>query len=349
MSAQNSSASAAARPAAFIAGCAGIALGAEERAFFRDADPLGLILFARNCQEPGQIRALVAAFRDCVGREAPVLIDQEGGRVARLKPPQWRVAPAAARFAALAADDPESARAAVRLNARLIAADLCDLGITVDCAPVVDVPRPDADGIIGDRAYGSDPLTVAELAGAACEGFLEGGVLPVIKHIPGHGRARVDSHHALPVVEADEAALRAGDFSPFRALRGMPWGMTAHVVYTAFDADRPATTSPRVIAEVIRGWIGFDGFLVSDDLSMKALGGSFAERTALALDAGCDAVLHCNGDLGEMTAVANACRPLDDDAFRRFQSAEALRMPPQPLDREVAVALLDGWMRERNA
>jgi beta-N-acetylhexosaminidase len=236
-----------------IFGCEGATLSASERQFFRDVDPLGFILFARNCETPAQIKRLVAELRESVGRgDAPILIDQEGGRVARLKPPHFPAYPAAAKIAALGG---VRGRAAAWLAARLIADDLGQLGITVDCAPVLDVPVSGADPIIGDRAWGNEPRIVAENGLAVCDGLMAGGVLPVIKHIPGHGRATVDSHRALPVVETPRADLDSTDFAPFRALSGMPWAMTAHVLYTAIDPDRPATLSPRVIAEVIRAGI----------------------------------------------------------------------------------------------
>ncbi|MCZ6523195.1 MAG: beta-N-acetylhexosaminidase [Alphaproteobacteria bacterium] len=316
-----------AAPKAVIFGCAGTVLSADERRFLAAAEPLGFILFERNCAEPAQLRALVAALRDAVGRAgAPVLIDQEGGRVTRLKPPRWRARPAPARFAELARHDLAAALEAARLNARLMAHDLTALGIDVDCAPVADVVAPGAHDVIGDRALGSDPETVAALAGAVCEGLLEGGVLPVIKHLPGHGRARVDSHHALPVVEASRDELRGTDFVPFQALAHMPWAMTAHVVYSALDAARPATQSPRVINEVIRGEIGFAGVLASDDLSMAALTGSLAERARGALAAGCDLALHCSGELAEMVAIADAVGPLSAAAQeRRRRAAGAVR------------------------
>lgn len=317
-----------------IFGCAGPTLGADERAFFRDADPLGFILFKRNCDDPVQVRALVDSLRDSVGREdAPVLIDQEGGRVARLVPPCWPRYPAAAAIAALGG---ERAVEAAALGARLVADDLASLGITVDCAPVLDVPVPGADAIIGDRAYGDTPAQVARLGRAVCDGLLAGGVLPVVKHIPGHGRGTVDSHLALPVVEASRTDLESSDFAPFRALADMPWAMTAHVVYTAIDAERPATLSPRVIAEVIRRDIGFAGVLVSDDLSMGALGGSLARRTQDALAAGCDVVLHCNGDREEMAAVSGAAAPLRPAALKRVRAAESRRRDEQPFDRAAA-------------
>ena len=322
-------------PRAAIFGCAGPELSADERAFFRDADPAGFILFQRNCVDRGQIRRLVAELRDSVGRTgAPVLIDQEGGRVARLKPPEWPAYPAPAQLAALG----EKAEEAVRLGARLIAADLNELGIDVDCLPLLDIPVAGADPIIGDRAYGDEPAGVARLGRAVCEGLLAGGVLPVIKHIPGHGRGNVDSHLALPVVNAPREELERTDFAPFRALADMPWAMTAHIVYTAIDRERPATLSPVLIADVIRGWIGFDGVLVSDDLSMQALGGGFASRAAGAIAAGCDLVLHCNGRMAEMAEIAGAVEPVTVDAARRLASAAGRLRPPERFDREAAAA-----------
>ena len=314
------------RPRAVIFGCGGPVLTELERAFFAEADPLGFILFARNCENPDQVRALVAELLASVGRaDAPVLIDQEGGRVQRLKPPYWRDAPAAGVFAELAEDDLGRAEEAARLNARLIADDLSELGITVDCAPVLDVPQPGTDGIIGDRAVGSTPDLVALLGRAVCEGLMAGGELPMIKHIPGHGRAMVDSHQWLPIVDASRDQLNAFDFAPFRALSDMPWSMTAHVVYTAIDPDRPATTSPCVLDKIIRADIGFRGVLVSDDLSMQALTGSLGERAAAACAAGCDVVLHCNGDMAEMADIANNVGPLTNAAEERLGAAELQR------------------------
>ncbi|MEE8536293.1 MAG: glycoside hydrolase family 3 N-terminal domain-containing protein, partial [Kiloniellales bacterium] len=247
-------------PNAAIFGCEGPVLTSWEQDFFSRTRPLGFILFARNCESPDQVRTLVSALRGCLGRpDAPVLIDQEGGRVARLKPPHWRAAPAAGRFGALAARNREQACAAVATNARLLAAELSELGISVDCAPVLDLPAPGADGVIGDRALGRDPELIALLGRAFCEGLLQGGIMPVIKHVPGHGRAKVDSHRTAPIVEAAQAELERTDFEPFRALADAPWAMTAHVTFTAIDRENPATVSSRVIAEVIRGFIGFDG------------------------------------------------------------------------------------------
>lgn len=322
-------------PRAVVFGCGGPTLSPAERDFFAAANPLGFCLFARNCEEPAQLRDLVAALRASVGRaDAPILIDQEGGRVARLTPPHWRRIPAAARLAEL----PE-AEEAVRLAMRLTADDLAQLGITIDAAPVLDLPVPGADKVIGDRAYGAEPGRVAVLGRAACEGLLAGGVLPIIKHIPGHGRATVDSHHDCPRVPAGRAELEATDFAPFRALATMPWAMTAHVVYTSIDPDRPATLSPRVVGEVIRGAIGFDGVLVSDDLSMGALGGGLGERAANAIAAGCDVALHCNGERAEMEAVAERTEALSEAAAKRVRRGEARRLAARcEFDRAAAEA-----------
>jgi len=324
-------------PRAIVLGCAGERLTAEERQLFADADPVGFVLFRRNCKDPAQVRALVAEMRDAVGRiDAPVLIDQEGGRVARLQPPHWRKYPAPARIGAL--PDPLSEEAA-RLGARLIADDLAALGIDVDALPVIDLPIAGADPVIGDRAYGGGPERVARLGRAACEGLLQGGVSPIIKHIPGHGRAQVDSHRDLPRVTASRKDLEAADFAPFRALADMPWAMTAHIVYTVIDTGMPATFSRPVIDDIIRKHIGFDGVLISDDLSMGALKGSLAERTRHSLAAGCDLALHCNGVFAEMEEVAGAASPMTAAAQARLAHAEALRKKSvQPFDRAAAEA-----------
>ena len=323
---------------ACILGCSGPELTAAERAFFAEARPWGFILFKRNIESPEQVRALTRALRASIEREdAPVLIDQEGGRVQRVGPPHWRRYPPGRAYGDLALNDPLQRREIARLGARLMAHDLLALGINVDCLPVLDVPEPGAHDVIGDRAYGEDVQTVVLVGRAAAEGLIAGGVLPVIKHIPGHGRATADSHLSLPVVEADLAELDARDFAPFRGLSDMPMAMTAHVIYAAVDARRPATTSRRVMREVIRGAIGFDGLVMSDDLSMKALSGDFARRTRDALAAGCDVVLHCNGDMAEMQAVAGACRPLAGKAKARAAAALA-RLPHavEPLDVDEA-------------
>lgn len=330
------------KPLAAIFGCSGPALTESERAFFHETNPLGLILFARNCETPDQIRALIVDFCETVGRgDAPALIDQEGGRVARLRPPHWRESPPAARFGRLAAKSPSRAVEAARLNARMIAAELHALGITIDCAPVLDVPQPGAHDIIGDRAPGRSADLAILIGRAIAEGLMDGGVLPVIKHIPGHGRANADSHEALPVVDATAEDLALEDFAPFRALRAMPWAMTAHVLYRALDKKNPATTSPAIVESIIRGHIGFDGVLVTDDLSMKALKGTPGERTRAALHAGCDVVLHCNGDMPEMQNVAENCEPLSAHAEDRVARAEALRGLPDELDMDGAMRRLD--------
>jgi beta-N-acetylhexosaminidase len=333
----------AAAPLPVIFGCAGVELSADEADFFRARNPLGFILFGRNVADPDQVRTLVEALRRSVGRsDAPVLIDQEGGRVARLRPPHWRAAPPAGRIGALVATRGlDAACEAARLNARLLAAELTELGIDLDCAPVVDVPVPQAHEIIGDRAYSSDAFIVGKVARAAAEGFLEGGVIPIIKHIPGHGRALADSHAELPVVEDRRAALEASDFAAFRCLADMPWAMTAHVLYTSIDPDRPGTTSRRVVADVIRSYIGFKGVLVSDDISMQALDGDLAERARASLDAGCDIVLHCTGDLAEMQAIAKNLPLLSKDAARRLSAANAMRAPAGPVDRVALLARLN--------
>ena len=322
-------------PKAFIAGCSGHALGPDERAFFRGADPWGLILFKRNVAERDQLRALTQDFRDCVGRaDAPVLVDQEGGRVQRMAPPGWAAYPPAGSIGAL---EPDLAEAAARLIGRLIAHDLDEVGVTVDCAPVLDVAEPGTHAVIGARAWSADPERVAALGRAFAEGLLAGGVAPVIKHMPGHGRARADSHRELPEVEAPLPALER-DFAPFKALADLPMAMTAHVVFRAIDPVRPATASRVVVDEIMRGAIGFDGLLMSDDLSMKALSGPFEARAAAIFDAGLDIALHCNGDLEEARAVASVAPPLEATSARRAAAALAAIHPPEPLDLDRARA-----------
>ncbi len=318
------------RPRAAIFGCAGSRLSDEERAFFATTRPFGFILFARNIETPAQVRALVADLRATVEhRDAPVLIDQEGGRVQRLGPPHWRAIPPARRFGALFAADERAGEEATEINARLIAAELREVGINVDCLPVLDVPVRGAHDIIGDRAFAEDASVVARLGAAVCRALRHGGVMPIIKHIPGHGRARSDSHLELPVVDAPLSELRSWDFAPFRAVSerlnggAQCWAMSAHVVYKALDAQRPATVSPAVIETIIRGEIGFDGPLISDDLSMKALSGGMRERTEASLAAGCDLVLHCNGKMDEMREIAAACPALSDAADARLAKASA--------------------------
>jgi beta-N-acetylhexosaminidase len=318
---------------AFIAGCSGPVLTAEEEAFFRAAAPWGFIVFKRNIETPAQLTALTAALRETVGRDAPILIDQEGGRVQRMGPPHWPVYPPGRAYGRLAGNDPLYHREIARLGARLMAHDLRAVGINVDCVPVLDVPIAGAHDVIGDRAYGRDPETVALLGRAAAEGLIAGGVLPVIKHIPGHGRAAADSHHDLPVVHAPRAELERQDFVPFRHLADMPLAMTSHVVYTALDPEHPATTSASVMRDVIRGHIGYDGLVMSDDISMNALSGSLAERTRAAFAAGCDMALHCNGRLDEMEAVASDTPELAGEAARRAAAALArIAHEPEPLN-----------------
>ncbi|WP_313103313.1 beta-N-acetylhexosaminidase [Brevundimonas sp.] len=332
---------------AAIYGCSGHRLTAEERAFFAEVRPWGFILFRRNVDSPEQVKALVEDLRDSVGRaDAPVLIDQEGGRVQRLGPPHWPKYPPGSAYLK-AVNDPMAARELVRLGARLIAHDLRELGITVDCVPVLDVPVPGAHDIIGDRAYAHDPATVTQLGRAAAEGLLAGGVLPIIKHIPGHGRAFADSHHDLPVVETDLATLDAWDFAPFKALSDMPMAMTAHVVFTAVDAKRPATTSKKGI-RLMREHLGFSGLIMSDDLSMQALSGTLAERAEQSLKAGCDVILHCNGDLGEMRQVAEGTGKLKGEARRRAEAAlNRIVHTPEPLDVAEARARLEAVLSGR--
>ena len=329
-------------PKAFICGCSGLTLTPEERSFLRLTDPWGLILFKRNVDDRDQIRALTQSFRECVGRaDAPVLIDQEGGRVQRMGPPHWRAyAAAAAIEAGLPASDAE---AAAHLSARLIAGDLLEVGITVDCGPVLDVADTETHAAIGSRAYSQRPERVAAMGRAFATGLLAGGVLPVIKHMPGHGRARSDSHHELPVVLVAREQLKR-DFAPFAALRDLPMAMTAHVVYTAIDADRPATTSPVVVRDVMRGEIGYDGLIMSDDISMKALRGPYEKRATAIFEAGLDLALHCNGDLDEARAVSSATPELTGDALRRARAALAARRPPHRLDRREAEANFAAFM-----
>lgn len=332
---------------AFISGCAGLELTLEERAFFAAERPWGFILFKRNVDTPAQVANLVASLRDAVGRaDAPVLIDQEGGRVQRLAAPWWPAYPRGADYGRLAERNLLKGLEATRLGMRLIADDLAALGIDVDCVPLLDVPVPGAHDVIGARAFGRDPAFVSALARAAADGVLAGGVLPVVKHMPGHGRAGVDSHLSLPVVEASLAELAEQDFPPFAALADLPMAMSAHVVYTAIDPDRPATTSPKVIAEIIRGRLGFDGALMTDDLSMQALGGDHHARARAALDAGCDLVLHCNGKLDEMRQVADACPALSGKSLERVGRVDGWRKPPEPLDRAAAEARFAELMAE---
>jgi beta-N-acetylhexosaminidase len=314
---------------AAIYSSSGPTLTIEERAFFRETQPFGFILFARNIADPEQVRALCAGMREAAGHDAPILIDQEGGRVQRLRPPHWPAHPPGRAYANPALSREQQCEAA-RLGGRLIAHELREVGIDVDCLPCLDVPVPGAHDVIGDRAYGEEPQVVIDLGRAAAQGLIDGGVLPVIKHIPGHGRAGVDSHLALPVVDASAENLAATDFAPFKALRDMPMAMTAHVVYTALDAGACATLSRRIISDIIRGEIGFDGLLMSDDVGMQALAGDFADRARGLFAAGCDLALHCSGDIGEMRAVAGETPVLAGQSLIRAEAALAMRKAPKP-------------------
>jgi beta-N-acetylhexosaminidase len=327
---------------AFIAGVSGLTLTAEERDFMRAERPWGFILFKRNIDSHRQVIALLKELRGSIeDPDAPVLIDQEGGRVQRFGPPHWPAYPPGAVFGTLYDTDRELGLRAAQLSARLIAADLIDLGVTVDCLPLADVPIAGADAVIGNRAYGTEPGKVAAIARAVTEGLEQGGVLPVLKHIPGHGRATADTHFRLPVVDTPRAELERTDFAAFQLLADLPMAMTAHVVFTALDPAQPATTSATIIQQVIRGSIGFQGLLMSDDVSMNALAGSIAERTRAIVSAGCDMVLHCNGKLDEMREVARETPELSGEALQRAKRALASRKAPRPLDRVAARAELD--------
>src|SRR6476660_3772371 len=330
---------------AFITGISGLELGAAEREFIRGTRPWGFILFKRNIEAPGQVSALVRELRECLGEaDAPVLIDQEGGRVARLGPPHWPVYPPGAAFGALYDRDPKLGFQAARLSSRLIAADLIDLGISVDCLPLADVPVAGADAVIGNRAYGTEPAKVAAIARAVTGGLEQGGVLPVLKHIPGHGRATADSHFRRPRVDTAREELERTDFAAFIPLADLPMAMTAHVVFSALDPAQPATTSATIVQQVIRGGIGFQGLLMSDDVSMNALAGSIAERTRAIVNAGCDMVLHGNGKLDEMQDVARETPELAGEALDRARRALASRRAPEPFDRQAARAELETLM-----
>jgi beta-N-acetylhexosaminidase len=330
---------------AFITGVSGPDLTSAEREFIRSERPWGFILFKRNIETPDQVAILVNELRETIDApEAPVLIDQEGGRVQRLGPPHWPVYPPGAFFGALYDLNPALGLSAARLGARLIAADLGDLGISVDCLPLADVPVAGADAVIGNRAYGTEPEKVAAIARAVTDGLEQGGILPVLKHIPGHGRATADSHFGLPKVDTSKKELERTDFAAFQPLADLPMAMTAHVVFSALDPAHPATTSATIIEQVIRGVIGFQGLLMSDDVSMNALSGSIAERTRAVFSAGCDVVLHCNGKLDEMRDVAAETPELSGKALDRARRALASRRAAQPFDRQAARAELDAMM-----
>lgn len=307
---------------AFTAGCLGLSLTADEIAFYRDERPWGFILFLRNIDNPGQVQDLCASMRNAVGNpDAPILIDQEGGRVQRFRPPHWAKYPPAGKLAEIYRTNPEKGERAVWLQSRLLAFDLLKLGVTINCLPVLDVLIPSAHDAIGDRSYGQDPKMVTKLGRAACDGLLAGGVMPVIKHMPGQGRSRLDSHLELPVVEATLAELEATDFVPFKALSDISMAMTAHIVYQDIDPNNPATTSSTLISQIIRKKIGFDGLLMSDDVSMNALSGDCGQRCKAVFGAGCDIVLHCNGKMDEMRLVAANSPELAGKALSRAKKA----------------------------
>lgn len=332
----------------FIIGCAGLALSDEETAFIRAEKPWGFILFARNCADRSQIQRLCHSLRVAADdAAAPIFIDQEGGRVRRLRPPLFPDYPAGCVYGTVYQHTSADGLRAAWIGGRLLAHDLAELGITGNCVPIVDVRQSYGDAIIGDRAYGDTPAAVAAIGRCMAEGTMAGGVLPVMKHIPGHGRARMDSHKALPVVDDPIETLRAVDFQPFGALHDLPLAMTAHIVYSCIDKGRPATTSPTVISAVIRKEIGFDGALMSDDLSMQALSGSIAERTSDALAAGCDLALHCNGDMSEMRQVADNSIALSGDAKRRSDAARMVLGSGQACDPVALRAELDELLSPR--
>lgn len=309
----------------FICGCRGLVLAEEEQAFFSQGDPWGFILFGRNIADLEQLCRLVDALRDTVGRNAPVLIDQEGGRVVRLGPPHWHSCPAARQFGRLAERDFQIGARALKMNIQLIAQDVAAAGMDAVCLPVLDIPLDDGHEVIGDRAYGTDVSLVSRLGKIAASTLLDRGLLPVAKHVPGHGRATLDSHDALPVVSASREELMARDFAPFCALADVPMMMTAHILYTALDESAPATFSSMVIRNVIREHIGFDGLLISDDVSMGALSGAIEERGRIALGAGCDMLLHCNADMREMETLAQVAPLLSGKSKHRADRALALR------------------------
>ena len=326
---------------AFISGCATTALTSAERDLFASERPCGLILFARNVDNPGQVQALVSDFKEAVGsKDVLILVDQEGGRVQRLRPPHWRAMPPARCFGDLYASNPEAAKRAAFAAARLMAAELYDLGINVDCTPCIDVPQDGAHDIIGDRAFSTDPDVVSVLGRAVMNGMLQGGVLPVIKHVPGHGRALADSHKALPHIDASKQDLEAVDFRPFHDLRDAPLAMTAHVLLPAYDDQRPATLSPAIMSKVIRDQMGLTGLVMTDDIGMKALSGSFADLTRSVIEAGCDVALHCSGKFAEMADVAGAAPELAGKALMRFDNALGYLQDPVPFDETEAIALV---------
>jgi beta-N-acetylhexosaminidase len=319
-------------PGAVIYGISGFELTSDEKSLFKEINPFGFILFSRNCDNPIQIIDLINDLRRVVDRpDAPVFIDQEGGPVHRLQPPHWHLSPAAKIFGAIYEDNKNTAYEAANLTGRLIAGQLSQLGITVNCAPVLDVAFSNTTSAIGSRSFGGNPSLIIDLANSFCEGMLSGGVLPVIKHMPGHGRATEDSHHKMPIVRATRNELRQVDFIPFQGLASMPLGMTAHVVYEKFDKKNVATFSKTIVKDIIRDEIGFNGFLITDDICMGALNGNLRTRCLKALEAGCDAVLHCSGDYHEMEFIGNIVPKLSNDANARWSSAKSLQRKPQKL------------------
>lgn len=320
-----------------IFGLSGTEITAEERAFFRDADPLGYILFKRNCETRAQMLALTDSLRDLSGRaDVPILIDQEGGRVARMQPPEWPAFPAGPVFDRLYDLAPSSAIEAARANGQALALMLAEVGVNVNCAPLLDVRQPETTPAVGERTFGSDPMQVAALGRAMLDGMARGGVVGVVKHMPGHGRGVVDSHYELPVVKASDAELER-DIEPFRTLANAPMGMTCHVVFEAWDAERPATLSPTVIADVIRGRIGFDGLLMTDDIDMKALSGTAGEKAAAAISAGCDVALDCWARMGEMVEIAGRLGDASAATLARLERAMASIRPEEaPMDALIA-------------
>ncbi len=331
------------RPRAVILGCAGLSLSREERDFFAEADPYGFILFKRNVENRTQVEALTKELRSTVGRvDVPILIDQEGGRVARLGPPHWPTLPPMRAIGLLAERDRAAGCGAARAVGRVIGAMLAELGIDVACAPVADLLLPETHDVIGDRAFSADPHLVGTLAAAVGVGLRDAGVTPIVKHIPGHGRATADSHLSLPRIDADRNTLETTDFAAFRSVTHVPWAMVAHCVYTAFDAGRPASISPAVITDVIRGSIGYPGVLIADDIGMKALSGTLANNAAATLAAGCDLTLHCSGKLDEMRELVPAVARLTDAAVARLAAGKDwMRKDPAPFDAAAERAMLD--------
>ena len=333
-------------PSAVVFGCSGPTLTKDEVLFFRESQPYGFILFSRNIVNPLQLKNLILELREIIGRKnAPILIDQEGGSVQRLTSPHWRDPPPVELFGKLYKNSRNLGIEACRLNHRIIAAELFELGINVDCSPVLDVQQIGANKVIGDRAFSSEPLIVAELGRAACEGLLEGGVLPVIKHLPGHGRALSDSHAELPIINTSEKELKLVDFKPFQDLASMPWGMTAHIVYSKIDQKYPATLSPFIIKNIIRNFIGFNGLLISDDICMKALSGNFIKKARKTLDAGCDLVLHCSGDLNEMRETMLGVHELSESAKQRVLMIESSFKKPEQFDIKLAIEKFESLLK----